>query len=579
MKLSEAATLLALVSTATAEVVAIPVKRNTACSVRRRSPRLSKRAAVTESLINNVTAGGYYATVSVGTPGQDLTLVLDTGSSDAWVVSADATLCTEKKLQVYYDETCGATFNSSASSTYKIAVADGFDIEYQDGTSASGDYFTDNFVIGDITVTDLQMGIADKTAVGTGILGIGFELNEAAETMYSNLVTDMVNQSKISTMAYSLYLNDYYSSTGNILFGGVDTDKFIGNLVTVPILPDASSQNYSSFTVGLTGLSFAFSNGTTYNQSLTSESGSLSSILDSGTTLSYLPDDIATPLFDAVGVYEYTSSLGSSSLALVDCNLDVNFSFRINDSVTINVPRDELVIDAFDGTSLPSEVPFTSTCLFGIQNIGSSSGTSARTADYAILGDSFLRSAYVVYDLDNLQIGLAPANLNSTSTNVQELKAESSLPAFSGVASQAASSSSSSGTSTASSTATGTSSSNGSGMLLSNTHISYVSTTSVDVSASAPSEYVTASRNSSAGVVMSSTVVVAHSTASAASMPFSRVYGSSSITTNTTTTTLRTSSSSKSAAMGQSPPDLQGLFSVAGISLAFVMSGSLLFYL
>lgn len=128
MKLSDTVTLLALAATAAAEVVAIPVKRNTAGSVRKRSPRLSKRATVTESLINNVTAGGYYATVSVGTPGQDLTLVLDTGSSDAWVVSADADLCTEKKYQIYYDETCGATcelpriFLSSMGSRTKRVV-------------------------------------------------------------------------------------------------------------------------------------------------------------------------------------------------------------------------------------------------------------------------------------------------------------------------------------------------------------------------------------------------------------------------------------------------------------------------
>lgn len=490
--------------------------------------------------------------------------------------------------------------NTSESSTYKVVVENGFEIEYQDGTSASGDYFTDDFTIGDITVSNLQMGIADKTAVGTGILGIGFELNEAAETIYSNLVSDMVNQSKINSMAYSLYLNDYYSSTGNILFGGVDTDKFIGDLVTVPILPDAESGNYSSFTVGLTGLSFAFSNGTTYNQSLSSESDSLSSILDSGTTLTYLPDDIATQLFDAVGAYEY-NSLGSS-LALVDCGLNVEFSFQINGNATITVPSDELVIDAFDGTTIPSEVPFASTCLFGIQNIGSSSGSSggsARAADYAILGDSFLRSAYVVYDLSNLQIGLAPANLNSTSTNVQELQAGASrLPAFSGVASQTASSSSSSGTSTTSSTASGTSSSDSSssGTLLSSTSISYISTTSVDTHASTSwSELMSTSRSTSAGVIVSSTV--AYPTASAASIPSSRIWGSGSTTANTitfssttafmvsstsffsVTNTYPATSSGKSAAMVQGPPDLRGLFGVVGLTLAFVMSGSLLFWL
>lgn len=111
MKFISSASVLAMASTAAADVVRIPVARNTAAvgAISRRHPALSKRATVTESLINNITAGGYYATVSVGTPPQDVQLVLDTGSSDAWVVASDASLCTEKKLQVYYGETCGAT--------------------------------------------------------------------------------------------------------------------------------------------------------------------------------------------------------------------------------------------------------------------------------------------------------------------------------------------------------------------------------------------------------------------------------------------------------------------------------------
>lgn len=109
MKLSHKATLLALAATAVADVVRIPVARNAAGTARKRHPRLSKRATITESLVNNITQGGYYASVSVGTPGQDVTMVLDTGSSDAWVIATDADLCTERRLQVKYGETCGAT--------------------------------------------------------------------------------------------------------------------------------------------------------------------------------------------------------------------------------------------------------------------------------------------------------------------------------------------------------------------------------------------------------------------------------------------------------------------------------------
>lgn len=367
------------------------------------------------------------------------------------------------------------TVNSSQSSTYKD-LGSLFEIQYADGSTASGAYFTDDFSIGDKTVKNLQIGLANQTVVGTGILGIGFELNEAAEKEYSNLVTSLVDQSLIATTAYSLYLNDYYSSTGSILFGGVDTEKFIGNLVTVPILPDSQSKNYSSFTVGLTALSFASSNGTTYNQSLSSEDGTLDSILDSGTTLTYVPDALATELFDAIGAYQYTS-FGESSIALVDCGLGVDFTFRINDTVSITVPSEELVIDAFAGyqDTLPDDVPFNSTCLFGIQSIGDTSAESGggggsgsvKEADYAILGDTFLRSAYVVYDLANLQIGLAQANLNSTTTDVQELSAsEKSLPQFSGVASQTATSSSGTSTSSSSSSSGSSETSGGSGTLM-----------------------------------------------------------------------------------------------------------------
>jgi hypothetical protein len=57
-----------------------------------------------------------------------------------------------------------------------------------------------------------------------------------------------------------------------------------------------------------------------------------------------------------------------------------------------------------------------------------------------LLGDTFLRSAYVVYDLDNNEIAMAQANLNSTDTNVQELTESSNLSLFEGVEQQQGSS-------------------------------------------------------------------------------------------------------------------------------------------
>lgn len=53
-----------------------------------------KRASTYEEVITNERArGGYFATCRLGTPGQNLTLQLDTGSSDIWVPDSGARVC------------------------------------------------------------------------------------------------------------------------------------------------------------------------------------------------------------------------------------------------------------------------------------------------------------------------------------------------------------------------------------------------------------------------------------------------------------------------------------------------------
>ena len=100
---------LLLAATAAANVLRIPVARNSPGTVTRRNPRLSRRASFTESLVNNITGGGYYASVSVGTPGQDIDMILDTGSSDAFIVASGADLCESPRLQLIYQTSCGQT--------------------------------------------------------------------------------------------------------------------------------------------------------------------------------------------------------------------------------------------------------------------------------------------------------------------------------------------------------------------------------------------------------------------------------------------------------------------------------------
>jgi hypothetical protein len=49
--------------------------------------------------LNNITGGGYYAEFAVGTPPQNISFLLDTGSSDTWVNSVESNLCTSTTMQ------------------------------------------------------------------------------------------------------------------------------------------------------------------------------------------------------------------------------------------------------------------------------------------------------------------------------------------------------------------------------------------------------------------------------------------------------------------------------------------------
>jgi hypothetical protein len=444
------------------KVVSFDVRRSAELQSKNPSAFVSRRAAYTTSLFNNITGGGYYVTVSVGTPGQRMPLVLDTGSSDAWVVSSKADLCTSASVQKTTSDTCGAVYDPSKSSTYKLLEAGGFSITYLDQSSAKGDFITDNFGIGDMTVKSLQIGYATKIVRGTGILGIGFAANEATKNIYPNLVDQLLSQKLIARQAYSLYLNDPRTMTGNILFGGVDTAKFIGNMNYLPILQTASSTSasatysYSVFAVRMTGLATHYSNGSISNVTGVSLSNPIPAILDSGTTLSYLPDNLAQKVFKQLNAYTDDTYTGytfvSCSLLSADPDLVVQFSFG-SLPITIAVPVHELVLNWLDANAtdqLPPNIPFADPCILGIQTEGSISSSSklvlteadtsvlaTTSSTYILLGDTFLRSAYVIYDLTGKQIGLAPSNLNTTESSITELTGTASaLPKFTGVASQ-----------------------------------------------------------------------------------------------------------------------------------------------
>ncbi|KAI9171884.1 putative aspartic-type endopeptidase [Paramyrothecium foliicola] len=351
--------------------------------------------AVETTIQNERARGGYYATVGVGNPRQELTLQIDTGSSDVWVPYLDAGICTSTEGRGC---TLGS-FDPATSSSYARVGPNLFDITYTDDSYARGDYFKDDFRIGGVEIQNLTMGLGVRTTISHGLIGVGYALSEAstttADATYPNLPIAMEQEGLINSVAYSLWLNDLDASTGNILFGGVDTGKYIGTLTSIEVVPDERVDNFTHFTVALTTLEATSPSG---SDILTSQHFPIHAVLDSGTTLSYLPNDIVSQVWEEVGAHDNPGYF--------------SFGFAGPNGPHINVTMDELVVDLTGGNppqfaSGPHDGELV--CGFGIQNF--SSGPF-------ILGDTFLRSAYVVYDLENNQIAMAPTNFNSTETDI-----------------------------------------------------------------------------------------------------------------------------------------------------------------
>ena len=206
--------------------------------------------------------------------------------------------------------------------------------------------------------------------------------------------------------SHSLWLDDLTDSTGTVLFGGYDTDKYEGDLVLLPIQPDAQSNDFSSMTVAWTSIAVTDSTGSTI---LNSDDFPLPAVLDSGTTYTLVPQDLFTQLAEYFGAIQ-DPDFGN----LVQCNISNavgSIDFGFGDGPLISVPYSEFAVPAFDQSGSPLTFQDNSeACHFGIDT--SPDGSSI------LFGDTFLRSAYVVYDLDALQIGIAQTNFNSTTSNV-----------------------------------------------------------------------------------------------------------------------------------------------------------------
>lgn len=350
----------------------------------------------------------YNIEVEVGTPAQTFNLLIDTGSSDMWIIGEGNEYCSTSASAIAdgtgVNCTISGVFNSSSSSTYHKNNTDFF-ISYGDQTVAEGDWVMDTLTLDGNKIKDMSFGLGSTTNSSMGVLGIGYSTNEAtlsttSSYTYENLPLRLVSDGLINTPAYSLWLNDINADRGNILFGAVDHDKYSGSLTSMKI-QSLTNSDPSEFLIDFSSLTFK-SGDTSTDVALNS---SMLALLDSGTSLTYFPSDIASSLFDLFNA-SYSKSIG---YYLTSCDLEGSLEYSFS-GANISVPFSSLLIPVTDETGATAKISGNAACAVGILEA---------SYEFALLGDTFLRSAYVVYDLKNNKIAMAQTASNVTSSDIE----------------------------------------------------------------------------------------------------------------------------------------------------------------
>ncbi|AJR49600.1 Bar1p [Saccharomyces cerevisiae YJM1402] len=357
----------------------------------------------------------YYATtLDIGTPSQSLTVLFDTGSADFWVMDSSNPFCLPNSNTSSYsnatyngeevkpsiDCRSMSTYNEHRSSTYQYLENGRFYITYADGTFADGSWGTETVSINGIDIPNIQFGVAKyATTPVSGVLGIGFPRREsvkgyegAPNEYYPNFPQILKSEKIIDVVAYSLFLNSPDSGTGSIVFGAIDESKFSGDLFTFPMVNEYPTIVDAPATLAMTIQGLGAQNKSSCEHE-TFTTTKYPVLLDSGTSLLNAPKVIA----DKMASFVNASYNEEEGIYILDCPVsvgDVEYNFDFGD-LQISVPLSSLIL---------SPETEGSYCGFAVQP----------TNDSMVLGDVFLSSAYVVFDLDNYKISLAQANWNAS---------------------------------------------------------------------------------------------------------------------------------------------------------------------
>lgn len=321
--------------------------------------------------LTNYLNAQYFTEISIGTPPQTFKVILDTGSSNLWVPSAECS-----SLACYLHQ----KYDHDASETYK-KNGSSFEIRYGSG-SLEGYVSQDTLLFGDLTIPKQDFaeatnepGLAFAFGKFDGILGLAYDtisVNKIVPPIYN-----AIDKGLLDAPQFAFYLGDTAESEdgGVCSLGGYDESKFKGDITWLPVRRKAYWE-VSFDGIGL-GDEFAVLKGH-------------GAAIDTGTSLIALPSQLAEILNAQIGAEKSWNGQYTVDCAKRDSLPDLTFDFNGHN----------FTISAYDYT-----LEVSGSCISAFTPMD----FPEPVGPLAIIGDAFLRRYYSIYDLGKDRVGLAKA--------------------------------------------------------------------------------------------------------------------------------------------------------------------------
>ncbi|KFY27920.1 hypothetical protein V493_03210, partial [Pseudogymnoascus sp. VKM F-4281 (FW-2241)] len=311
----------------------------------------------------------YTTSVYVGSKNKPLRMLVDSGAASTWIMGST---CTKPACKIH------DTFGPADSDTYKASTKT-FLLQYGTG-KVSGTYIEDTLGLAGFSLP-VNFGVADDVSDDfnnypmDGILGLSRVPNAEVPGFASALVDKKLLDKNIFSV--NIYRASDLANNGEITFGGVDASKYTGDITYTDTTSPGGSWVIPVDKAGFNG----------------EDSGLKGkvAIIDTGTTYCFMPPADAKSFYSNVPGARVSEDGGSYA---VPCTTSISAEFTFS-GAKYSIPSKDWVGGKVGGVS--TETMCTS-------NIYSRKATEDGSW---LLGDTFLKSVYAVFDLDKSRIGLA----------------------------------------------------------------------------------------------------------------------------------------------------------------------------